>query len=261
MRRLACLLAPRAVMSQKPRFVKNALLPLEKISLSERSGWRNRSTKRAAELRTIFADGQFGLSAACGVQVLPVEDVSGASIIDDGVSTVQALVELKAAHAESQLVTDAQLLAIFDQGLQVTVVTYSDNDDMLARRAWNTGKHDEENNTVRWSSVYMKIMVAKDAYAATGDWAKVQKELTTRFHFSLSTVRRWARCAQFMDPAVLAELGKDEFESLKAYAIWGNEYLMGSGVKTRSKLSPEFAQKAFKVLLEQDRVANKDFME
>ena len=248
-------------MTQKPRFVKNALIPLEKLSLSERSGWRNRSTKRVAELRNIFADGQFGQSVACGVQVLPVEDVNGASIIDDGISTVQALVELKAGHAEGKVVTDAQLVAIFEQGLHVTVVTYNDNEDMLARRGWNTGKHDEESNTVRWSSVYMKIMVARDAHATTGDWSKVQKELTTRFNFSLSTVRRWARCAQYMDAAVLAELGKDDFENLKGYAIWDNEYLMGSGVKTRSKLSLDFARKAFKVLLDDERLSNKEFME
>ena len=205
--------------------------PLEKLSLGERSGWRNRSTKRVGELRTTFADGQFGQSVACGVQVLPVEDADGASLIDDGVSTVQALVELKAAHAEGKLTTDTQLLAIFEQGLQVTVVQYPDNDDLIARRAWNTGKHDEESNTVRWSSVYMKIMVAKDAYAAAGDWAKAQRELPTRFSFSRSTVRRWTRCASCMDAAVVAELGKDEFEGLKAFAIWDNEFLMGSGVK------------------------------
>ena len=94
-------------MSQKPRFVQNALLPLEKLSLGERSGWRNRSTKRVGELRTTFADGQFGQSVACGVQVLPVEDADGRSLIDDGCSTVQALEELKAAHAEGKLITDA----------------------------------------------------------------------------------------------------------------------------------------------------------
>ena len=111
-------------MSQKPRFMQNAFIPLEKLSLGERSGWRNRSTKRVGELRTTFADGQFGQSVACGVQVLPVADAGGASLIDDGVSTVQALVELKAAHAEGKSITDAQLLAIFVQGLQVIVAAY-----------------------------------------------------------------------------------------------------------------------------------------
>ena len=156
-------------MSQKPRFVQNALTPLEKLSLGERSGWRNRSTKRVGELRTTFADGQFGQSVACGVQVLPVEDADGASLIDDGVSTVQALAELKAAHAEGKSITDERLLAIFEQGLQVTVVSYPDNDDLVARRAWNTGKHDEESNTVRWLSVHLKSTVAKDASVVAGD--------------------------------------------------------------------------------------------
>ena len=109
--------------------------------------------------------------------------------------------------------------------------------------------------------MYMKIMVAKDAYAAAGDWTKAQRELTARFSFSQSTVRRWTRCASCMDAAVVAELGKDEFEGLKAFAIWDNAYLMGSGIKARSKLSPEFARLAFRVLLQEERVSNKDFVE
>ena len=235
-------------MSHKPKFVKNALIPLEKLSLRERSGWRNRSSSRVQQLADIFAAGQFGLSVTCCVQVLPLEDVDGASIIDDGVSTVQALVDLKASYTDKRLeVTDAQLLAIFNQGLQVTVVTYSDNEDMLSRRAWNTGKHDEESNTVRWSSVHMKISVALDAYRTAGDWAQVIKHLSKAFNLSGATVRRWSRCAQFMEPSVLAELAKDEYENIKAYSIWDNEYLIGSGVEARKKLAPEFAQKAFQV--------------
>ena len=85
-----------------------------------------------------FADCQCGQSVACGVQVLPVEDADGASLIDDGVSTVQALVDLKAARAEGKLITDAQLLAIFEQGLQVTVVAYPDNDDLVLPGARGT---------------------------------------------------------------------------------------------------------------------------
>ena len=249
LRRPLGVFAGAPVMSHRPKFVKNALIPLEQISLRERSGWRSRSSSRVQQLADIFAAGQFGMGVTCGVQVLPLEDVDGASIIDDGVSTVQALVDLKKAYKDKLLeVTDPQLLAIFDQGLQVTVVTYSDNEDQLSRRAWNTGKHDEENNTVRWSSVHMKISVALDAWRTAGDWPLAIKHLSKAFNLSAATVRRWTRCAQFMDAAVLAELGKDEYENLKAYAIWENEYLMGSGVDARKKLAPEFAQKAFQVL-------------
>ena len=150
------------------------VIPLEKLNLGERSGWRNRSTKRVGrELCTTFADDQFGQSVACGVQVLPVEDADGRSLIDDGCSTVQALVELKAAHAEGKLITDAQLLAIFEQGLQVTVVTYPDNDDLVARRAWNAGKHDEERNTVRWARLVKaatRLAGRRRLWACLGRW-------------------------------------------------------------------------------------------
>ena len=44
-------------------------------------------------------------------------------------------------------------------------------------------------------------------------------------------------------------------------SIWDHEFLMGSGIKARSKLSPEFARLAFRVLLQEERVSNKDFVE
>ena len=101
--------------------------------------------------------------------MLPIEDANGAQLIDDGVSTVQALVELKAAHAEGKLITDAQLLAIFDQGLQVTVVTYPDNDDLVARCAWNAGKHDED----RWARLVKaatRLAWRRRLWACLGRW-------------------------------------------------------------------------------------------
>ena len=85
-------------MSQKPQFVKNMLVPVEKFSLGERSGWRPRAAKRIKALQDIFLAGQFGLSCACGVTVLAVEDVDSCFLIDDGLSTVSALQGLKQSH-------------------------------------------------------------------------------------------------------------------------------------------------------------------
>eukprot|EP00974_Lingulodinium_polyedra_P010341 993013-Lingulodinium_polyedra.AAC.1 len=62
--------------------------------------------------------------------------------------------ELKAARAEGVVVADPHFLTSFEHGLQVTVVAYTDNDDVCSRRAWNAGKHDEESNTARRSSVH-----------------------------------------------------------------------------------------------------------
>ena len=244
-------------MAEKPTFVRNAILQLDKLSLDERSGWRKRSEKRIEELVSIFRAGQFGQSAACGVQVLPEEDADGASVIDDGCSTVAALKKLQAEGFEE----DPQLKEIFTHGLRVTVVRYSDNGDLINRRAWNVGKHDEESNTVRWSSIHLKVTVAKDLHGQLGDWNNVGKELTRRFNFSASTVKRWVRCASGLDEAVLTELGKDAFEGMKGNAVWDNEYLMGQGAKARSKLGPQYAVEALRLFMEQGEVPGKLFVE
>ena len=78
-------------MAAKPKYVRTAVASLEKLSLAEGSGWRPCSASRVAQLRVIFLAGQFGQSCACGVQILAKEDVDGAHLIGDGVSTVAAL--------------------------------------------------------------------------------------------------------------------------------------------------------------------------
>jgi len=166
---------------------------------------------------------------------------------------VSALQGLKESHTKKEaIIEDPTLLNTFEQGLRVAVVTYADNDDMTLRRAWNVGKHDEENNTVRWSSVHLRITVAKEMHAYVGDWPAATKELCKRFSFSESTVRRWSRCAAGMDASVLEFLGKEEYEFVKGQFIWDNECLMGTGVKTRSKLEFHFATAAIRILAEKD---------
>ena len=67
-------------------------MPLDRLSLGEGSGWRAPSEARVAQLRKIFRAGQFGQSRASGVQILAKEDVDGARLIGDGISTA-AVVE------------------------------------------------------------------------------------------------------------------------------------------------------------------------
>ena len=125
---------PAATMAAKPTYVQTVVVSSDKLSLGEGSGWRARSTSRVAQLREVFLAGQFGQSCACGVQILAKEDVDGAHLIDDGVSTVAALKQLQKERAErapaddpddlAVVVEDPQILAIFAGGLQVTVVKY-----------------------------------------------------------------------------------------------------------------------------------------
>ena len=94
---------------------------------------------------------------------------------------------------------DEQLKDIFKNGLRVSFVTYPDNHCRRTRAAWNIGKHDEESNTVRWSSPGQKISIAADYYGHLGNWQQTMSELMRRFSFSASKVRRWVRAAQGMD--------------------------------------------------------------
>ena len=83
-------------MTDKPVFVQNANVSLEKLSLGEQSGWRNASPSRVQELMQLFVAGQFGQGTQSGVQILGIQDVDGGTIIDDGISTVDALMQMKA---------------------------------------------------------------------------------------------------------------------------------------------------------------------
>jgi len=224
---------------------------LERFSTCEQSGWRPRAEKRIQGLKDIFRAGQFGLSCACTVQILELKDVDGCSLIDDGVSTVLALQGLKEEHAlHGAIIEDTTLLNIFDHGLHVTVVKYPDDDNRTLRRAWNAGKHDDDNNTIRHTSVHLKISVAKEMYATIDDWGLIAKDLVKKFNLSESSVRRWTRCAKGMDASVLEFLGREDNELIKGVFIWGNEYFMGVGVKTRTKLGPSFAVAALQILVE-----------
>ena len=92
--------------------------------------------------------GSFGLGVACCVQNIEKEDPPGQKLIDDGVSTMEALkicakeYEKNAEATPSGEVWSESLVGVFRTGLNVRVVAYG-NDDRESREAWNTAKRDE----------------------------------------------------------------------------------------------------------------------
>ena len=58
-----------------------------------------------SQVLTIFYGGQFGLSCACGVQLLDVQ-VEGRFLIDDGLSTVSAFVEANSQWEQEYVALD-----------------------------------------------------------------------------------------------------------------------------------------------------------
>ena len=99
------------------------------------------------------------------------------------------------------------LVQVFRAGLQCRVVQYADNDDRDERSAWNTAKHDEESNTVRWSTLHQKLNTAAARYKKLGDWSKVSSSLLELYGPSKkATVGRWVRAARGITSEVLQEL-------------------------------------------------------
>ena len=151
-----------------PNGVRQQRIQLAQIDTeSERTGWRKPNKARQETLRDIFLGSSYGLSVSNGVQILEKESGLGQKIIDDGVSTVAALKACAAEYADDSSLTregnlwPESLVAIFRYGLSVRVVAYTDDDDLESREAWNTAKHDEENNSVRWSSLHQKLSIVR----------------------------------------------------------------------------------------------------
>ena len=79
-----------------PVFVRNALIELEALCVSAGvSGWRDPSPERIKELAVIFMGGGFGLTVMCGGAQILEKEHDGKKIIDDGFSTVSALLWCK----------------------------------------------------------------------------------------------------------------------------------------------------------------------
>ncbi len=97
-----------------------------------------------------FRSGNFGLTVACGVFILETEDSSGLTLIDDGASTVKALLVFQAYCAgEPDEAVPAIIAAIFQNGLEVKASQPKDDDDRQAQKCWNVARHVAESNTVR----------------------------------------------------------------------------------------------------------------
>ena len=125
------------------------------------------------------------------------------------------------------------LVTIFHYGLSVRVVAYTDDDDLESREAWNIAKHDEENNSVRWSSLHQKLTVVTTLYKRLCDWQKVKASLVGLYGPGKGpTIGRWVRAGKGMDEAVFEALTR--YEDLKGVYLWDNPYLVSSPHRRRT---------------------------
>ena len=248
-------MAPKTI-QYGPKLVRSQVIGLDKIdSETSATGWRDLNTKRIDELTDLFLGGSYGLGVTCGVQILEKENSHGQKVIDDGVSTVAALKACAATYATNNELTpnkevwSESLATIFRNGLPVRVVAYKDDDDREAREAWNTAKHDEDNASVRWSTLHQKLTVVVNRFKKHGDWQKVKTSLVELYGpAKVSTVGRWVRAAKGMSQEVIESL--KTYEDLKGNFLWDNAYIVASPSHTRSQLTPQYAIKALDTLRE-----------
>lgn len=234
-----------------PQFVRNAIIKLSDLSTNDpATGWREPSDARVEVLKGEFLAGNFGMTVACGVTVLEKEDADGKKLIDDGVSTVLALVTCQAYFAgETEQLPPANLKEVFDLGLHVRVMKYPDDDDREARECWNIARHDEESFTVRWSSLHQKIGMAFTYFRRLGTWAAAAAAMVDFYgEGKRTTVGRWTRAAKGMDAETVALL--KQFPEMKGAFLWDNSYLVASATRARDKMSPTFARMALQLLVE-----------
>ena len=75
-----------------PKFVCHQLIKLEALcSQGNLTGWRDPDQSRFDALTALFLEGSYGLGVSCGVQIMDTEDPRWQKLIDDRVSTVEAL--------------------------------------------------------------------------------------------------------------------------------------------------------------------------
>ena len=234
-------------------FVRNGLVPLDKICVDpEISGWRDISPERVQELTEAFYRGEFGMSVTCDVQLMEAESTDNKKLVDDGLATVSALLQCRAARNSNPDATPsgdpwhANLLNVFTCGISVKFVKYADTGDKDARFRWNVAKHDVENNTVRWSTTWQKITVAAGLYKKHGDWERVRSDCQLIYGIGKrQSYNRWIRAASGMSAEVLREL--KAYPTMPAGCIFDNSYLVTSTTAARNQLSSDAAKKSFHV--------------
>ncbi len=185
--------------------------------------------------------------------MLETESATQKKLVDDGVSTVSALLKSQELHAADSEKTrhgntwPPSLLDIFANGLACRVVAFADNDDREARESWNVAKHDEEGNSVRWSSLWQKLNTVRCRFRRVGDWNVAQSSLLALYGPSKkSTVGRWTRAARGVDDDFLAALKL--FPEMKGSYLWDNPYLVSTAGQDRSRLSTKAACEAVQLL-------------
>lgn len=262
-------MAPKARLANKgPTVVKKDAVMLDTISiLRPTSGWRDPDAERVKELEDAFYAGQWGMNVLQDVCLLDHRDMDGRQVIDDGLSTITALKNMRACFLQDQDATpvgDAwpqNIVSLFENGVPVIIHKYEEDTDLDLREAWQAARHDEECNKFKKTAVATFISVASKAHQKNGsDWTRASKHLLEVYGSGRSTsVYRWIRAAKQLPTPVAHALKR--FPDVKTSFVFDNHYLLGTGAHENLKMRPEYAIQALEMASEDPDMSAKDFQE
>ena len=172
----------------------------------------------------------------------PSVDFNGLFLLNDGYQTIAAMAEIKALLIDSpDMEVPENVHHEIANGIEVDYVHYKEysRDDHIA---YQTLRHDSDQNKFRPSSVYQKIGVVERyaAKAVNRDPQIVMQQLTKVFGKAKGrTIQRWIRGHGNLGSRVIETL--KEFRSAPDSYVLDNAYLLGPGPQ---KLKPDDACKA-----------------
>ena len=246
------------------------VMPLGQISFCADSGWRDADEDRRNVLKAKFKAGDWNQTLLQCMAFLTKTDADGKWLIDDGLSTGSALLELsteyaqeKASHDEianirktpAQEMTDetknklesllqdtdadfpnnwpTNITTIFINGLKDHIFNKYADDSMHVRRLWNASKHAAENNTYRATTLVDSIKSAEDYINVHADDA-VKEMMNVLGKGREAMIKRWVRCAKALGGPDNRDV-MDQLKIVKNYLpatyVYDNQYFLGGDKK------------------------------
>ena len=113
------------------------------------------------------------MNVLAGIQIVEATDPDGRFIIDDGRHIAYTLRDLFVNWQSSKDIDangnewDPKLLDIFERGLTVHKVKYEDDTNRDYRQIWQSARHVESNDNVRYTSIFLIHEIGRKAIRCT----------------------------------------------------------------------------------------------
>ena len=225
------------------------------LDLSPCSGWRGEQPSVISHFVGEFPE-TYGQSITCGIKVLCndsefktyTRDASNKIIVDDGRSSVAALLQLQARVDAQPDVLDTfclHLQEVLTLGVPVTPLFYEDNSTTY-RTLWNTACHTEENNKYLAATVadHVKAVTSvSELYSGESKWEDASKYLLSVYgKAKRRSIQRWVTLAKRLPCEVLAWVEarvaqKGLLHKIRDAYFYDNPYLVGSSSQAHQQLS------------------------